>query len=294
MLSSSSSSAGGWVRRSTMSSSSSSAASSGSSATSSSSLIEGPAVFSLISPSASSPPSSVSVELLGGRALRQHRLEVEDLAQLHPALVERVRPVDDGVEGDRAFAQAPDHRVAAGLDALGDGDLALAGEQFHRAHLAQVHAHRIVGAVDGFLLGRRSGAGAAVVERIDLVLDRRLGVLVLFLVVLAALFILDDVDAHVVDRGHDVLDLLGDIWSCGSASLSSSIGDVAALLGAGDQLLDRCVVEVDQRGIAAVGRLDFRWFVFRHVVPPLNRVPARCASLCLNPCCASMSRCCSA
>ena len=43
-----------------------------------------------------------------------------------------------------------------------------------------------------------------------------------------------------------------DIWSWGRASLSSSIGDEAALLGAGDHLLDRRVVEVDQRRIAAV------------------------------------------
>ena len=87
-------------------------------------------------------------DLLGGRALGQHRLEVEDLAQLHAAFVEGVGPADDRVEGDRAFAQAPDHDVAAGLDALGDRDLALAGEQLDRAHLAQVHADRVVGAVD--------------------------------------------------------------------------------------------------------------------------------------------------
>ena len=94
-----------------------------------------------------------------------------------------LRPVDDRVEGDRAFAQAPDHDVAAGLDALGDGDLALAGEQFDRAHLAQVHADRIVGAVDRFLLDRGRRAGAAVVERIDLVLELRLVLLVLLVVV---------------------------------------------------------------------------------------------------------------
>ena len=58
MLSSSSSSTGR-VRRSVMSSSSSLAAS-GSSSTSSSSLYDGPAVFSLISPSPSSSPSSVN------------------------------------------------------------------------------------------------------------------------------------------------------------------------------------------------------------------------------------------
>ena len=72
----------------------------------------------------------------------------------------------------------------------------------------------------------------------------------------------------------------------GSASLSSSIGDDAALLGAGDHLLDRRVVEVDQRRIARLGRLDFLCFVFRHIVPPLNRCRQADASLCLNPCCA--------
>jgi hypothetical protein len=36
----------------------------------------------------------------------------------------------------------------AALDALGDLDLALAGEQRHRAHLAQVHADRVVGLVE--------------------------------------------------------------------------------------------------------------------------------------------------
>jgi len=36
-------------------------------------------------------------------------------------------PGDDGTEGQRALAEAADHHVAAGLDALGDRDLALAG-----------------------------------------------------------------------------------------------------------------------------------------------------------------------
>ena len=73
------------------------------------------------------------------------------------AVVEFVAPDDDGLEGQRAFAQAGDHRLAAGLDALGDGDFALARQQLHRAHLAQVHAHRIVGALGG--LGRAGGDG---------------------------------------------------------------------------------------------------------------------------------------
>ena len=40
-----------------------------------------------------------------------------------------------------------DHQLAAGLDALGDGDFAFARQKLDRAHLAQIHAHRIVGAV---------------------------------------------------------------------------------------------------------------------------------------------------
>src|SRR5215472_4924353 len=56
------------------------------------------------------------------------RFEVDDVAQEHLSLVELVAPNDDGLEGERALAQPGDHRFAAGLDALGDGDLALARE----------------------------------------------------------------------------------------------------------------------------------------------------------------------
>jgi hypothetical protein len=56
----------------------------------------------------------------------------------------------------RALAQAGDHRFAANLDALGDRDLALARQQLHRAHFAQIHAHRIIRAL-GRLLGLGRG-----------------------------------------------------------------------------------------------------------------------------------------
>ena len=42
------------------------------------------------------------------------------------------------------------------FDALGDDDLAFAGEQFDGAHLAHVHAHRVGGAA-GFVSRRRPG-----------------------------------------------------------------------------------------------------------------------------------------
>ena len=66
---------------------------------------------------------------------------------------------DDGLEGQRALAQPRDHRLAAGLDALGDGDFALARQQFHRAHLAHVHADRVGGAAELGVDGRQRGLG---------------------------------------------------------------------------------------------------------------------------------------
>ena len=87
------------------------------------------------------------------------RFEVDDVAQQDLAVVQFVAPDDDRLEGERAFAQAGDHRLAAGLDALGDGDFALARQELDRAHLAQIHAHRIVGAVG------RLGACVAVDRR---------------------------------------------------------------------------------------------------------------------------------
>ena len=102
--------------------------------------------------------AGISPGITGGGHLRLGALvggfEIDDVAQQNLAFVELVAPDDDGLEGQRAFAQPGDHRLAAGLDALGDGDLALARQQLDRAHLAQVHAHGIVGALG------RLGAGA--------------------------------------------------------------------------------------------------------------------------------------
>ena len=74
-------------------------------------------------------------------------------------------------------------------------------------------------------------------------------------VVLVGFLVLDDVDAHLAERGHDVLDLLGGHLVLRQRLVELVIGDVAALLGAGDQLLERGFVEVDQRRIAGLGLL---------------------------------------
>ena len=189
------------------------------------------------------------------------RFQVDDVAQEDLALVELVAPDDDGLEGERALAQAGDHRLAAGLDALGDRDLALARKQLHRAHFAQIHAHRIIRAL-GRLLGL--GLGRDLLLDLDQLAALALGLLVGLLALLLALFArllgLDHVDAHLAEHRQDVLDLLGiDLFRGSRVDLV--MGDVATLLGGADELLDGRVGEVEQRAV----RRGLRALVFRHL-----------------------------
>jgi hypothetical protein len=58
----------------------------------------------------------------------------------------------------RVLGERGAHRIEAFLDALGDADLALAGQQLDGAHLAHVHAHRVGGAAEfGVERGQRGG-----------------------------------------------------------------------------------------------------------------------------------------
>jgi len=52
--------------------------------------------------------------------------QIDDIAQEDLPLLELVAPDDDGLERERARAQASDHGLAAGLDALCDRDFTLA------------------------------------------------------------------------------------------------------------------------------------------------------------------------
>ena len=125
-------------------------------------------------------------------------VQIDDVAEKHFLGNQRVMTLDDGTDGQRAFADAADHHLAAGFDALGNGDFALAGKKLDRAHFPQVHADRVVGsphfgfidvaglAFGGFFFGAGLGGGG-------------------FLAVIA----LDDVNAHFRKHGHGVFDLLG-------------------------------------------------------------------------------------
>ena len=61
------------------------------------------------------------------------------------ALAQVLAQRDDFVDDDGRARNGFENAVLPALDALGDFHLALAREQRHGAHLAQVHAHRIVG-----------------------------------------------------------------------------------------------------------------------------------------------------
>ena len=222
------------------------------------------------------------------------RFQIDDVAQEDFSFVQLVAPDDDGLEGERALAEARDHRLAAGLDALGDGDFALARQQFDRAHLAQIHAHGIVGA-----LGRLFLLGGG--ERLGLGLDH-LGAGVLVVIVggghfvggllLAVVFVgvlgLDHVDAHLAEHREGVLDLLGGDLLGRHHGVELFVGDEAALLGGLDHLLDAGVGQVEQRqrGIGCAFGLFLGGFFFglllrlaRHSVSPGPTRPTRAARI---------------
>src|SRR5450631_1157430 len=115
---------------------------------------------------------------------------LDDLLDANLLLPQLVAQLEDLLDGDRRVEHDLQHAPLAVLDPLGDLDLALTGEQRHRPHLAQVHAHRVVGLrvavgvflfLGLFLLGGRRGflfvfffaLGLGVLALLDLDLGRR-------------------------------------------------------------------------------------------------------------------------
>ena len=207
----------------------------------------GPVSTASSSPSSASSPSSSSSGLLRragdqlhlGRVLRlgddvgRVRIDEADdhvdqarLAGLHRLIGPQQEIVGRRVHGERAA-----HRIEAFLDALGDADLALAGEQLHRAHLAHVHAHRVGGAAELGVERRERRGGfldrLLVGGRRGLVGQQRLGIRCLLV----------HRDAHVVDGVDDVFDLLRIDDLGGQVVVHLRIGEIALLLAAGDQQL---------------------------------------------------------
>ena len=127
-------------------------------------------------------------------------------------------------------------------------------EQLDRAHLAQIHAHRIVGALARLgLLGLGDGLGRRRLDEIAAGII--IVVVVLGLLFLAGLFGLDDVDAHLVEHREHVLDLLRGDFLGGQNAVELLVGDIAALLGVLDHLPDGGIRKIEQRAIGGLAVL---------------------------------------
>src|SRR3974390_2336223 len=75
---------------------------------------------------------SVRAILRAGRVRERPRIsgfEVDDVAKENLSFVQLVAPDDNGLESERAFAEAADHGFACGFDPLCDGNLAFARQK---------------------------------------------------------------------------------------------------------------------------------------------------------------------
>ena len=128
----------------------------------------------------------------------------------------------------RAGDDAHDGLLAA-LDALGDLDLALAREQRHRPHLAQVHADGVVRLVQGARGEVELGAFLALLGFPELLLR------------------VDDLDPHLAEHGEDVVQLVRGADLGRQHLVHLFVKEIALLLSHGDELSDLVVLFFDRQ-----------------------------------------------
>ena len=138
-----------------------------------------------------------------------------------------------GEDFPRGHGRARDlgeHDALAALDALRDRDLALAGEEGNRAHLAQVHADGIVGLVQR----PRGEVDGLAFFGVGLLAELLLGV--------------DDLDAHRAEHGEDVFELVGRVDVRGEHLVDFFVEKVALLLAHRDAGADFVVLLFECEG----------------------------------------------
>ena len=156
-------------------------------------------------------------------------VEGDDFLDVADAALEVFAEADDLADDDGRTRDGLHDAELAALDALGDLDLALAGEQGHGAHLAEVHADGVVGLFEG--AGREVeldvvGVFAALV----------VGVAVVGVAGAATAFG-EDVDALGVDGGHQVIELVGRGDVAGEEVVDFAEGEVTLLLAGVDDVV---------------------------------------------------------
>ena len=177
-------------------------------------------------------------------------VEDHELADGALAGVQLVAELDDLLGDERRARDRLDDGELAALDAARDLDFALAREQRHGAHLAQVHADRIVGLVER---ARREvelellGAFRRPVDRLDVVAQ-------VFLVGV------DDLDAGAAERVEEIVELVGRGDFRRQQLVDLVVEEVALLLADVDELPDFVVLLFDRQvrraGATSVPRCD--------------------------------------
>jgi hypothetical protein len=176
-----------------------------------------------------------SLDLLGVELLLGVRIDeaVDHLVDAHLVALDLAGQIEDLLHRGRTGGDRLHHVLESFLDALGDLDLALAREQFHRAHLAHVHAHRVGGAAE---LGiHRRQRGFCLLFHVLVARGHRRGVGVdqqRFLV----WRLVEDLDAHVTEGGDDRFDLLRVDQVVRQVVIDLGIGEEATLLAQLDQV----------------------------------------------------------
>ncbi len=153
-------------------------------------------------------------------------VEGDDFLDVADAAAEVFAEADDLANDDgRARDGLHDAELAA-LDALGDFDFALAGEQGNGAHLAEVHADGVVGLLEGsgrevelYVVGLFAGFGLVLVAAT------------------AALFPGEDIDALGVDGGEKVIEVVGGGDVTGEEVVDLAVGEIPLLFPCVDELI---------------------------------------------------------
>ncbi len=165
------------------------------------------------------------------------RIGIDQLAQDALVLGRHLVQAQQLAQDHGVLAQGLVDQPLALLDALGDLHLALAVEEGDGAHLAQVHAHRVIGLLMGgetefrrlvFLLVELARAGLEVIP------------------VLVALGPVDDVDAQIREPEIDLIQLVREAYHLlGQHLVNLVVKKVALFLAQLDELLDRAVLLFD-------------------------------------------------
>ena len=153
-------------------------------------------------------------------------VEGNDFLDVADAAAQVFAETDDLADDDgRARDGLHDAELSA-LDALGDFDFALAGEQRNGAHLAEVHADGVVGLleragreVEFYVVGLFSGLG------------------LVLLAVAGELVAGEDIDALGVDGGKKVIEIVGRGDVTGQEVVDLAVGEIALFLAGVDELL---------------------------------------------------------